>query len=123
MPDGGDFVLEDAFAVLPVGETLSLRVGQFVNPVSAEGTTFGGFNLAVDRSLAAATLGSPARVQGVTAPINPAESGTMRAEVGITDGSGSANSSFFSDDADLAVEAAPSSCSAATGRTSRTSPP
>ncbi len=103
VPNGGDFVLEDAFGVLPVGEALSLRVGQFINPVSAEGTTFGGFNLAVDRSLAAATLGSPARVQGVTALINPKNNGSLRAEIGITDGSGSANSAFFSDDADLAV--------------------
>ncbi len=103
VPDGGDFVLEDAFAVLPIGETLAVRAGQFVNPISAEGTTFGGFNLAVDRSLAAATLGSFARVQGVTVLLRPTDGGNLRGEAGITDGSGSANSAFFSDDADLAV--------------------
>ncbi|MEM7806606.1 MAG: hypothetical protein AAF561_00675 [Planctomycetota bacterium] len=94
VPDGGDFTLEDAFVVLPLSEDIAIRGGQFLNPVSAERTTFGGFNLAVDRSLASDVLGAGGYVQGVTAVLTPQGVQNIRGEVGITDGLGSGNTSF-----------------------------
>lgn len=94
IPNGGDFTLEDAFIVVPISDDFAIRGGQFLNPVSSERTTFGGFNLAVDRSLASDVLGAGGYVQGVTAVITPADMPNIRGEFGITDGLGSGNTPF-----------------------------
>jgi hypothetical protein len=101
VPNGGTFVMEDAYVLLPVGDSMAVRVGQFQNPVSRERTMLGGYNLAVERSLAAESFGAGGRVQGVSLVYVPGDEPRLRGEVGITDGQGSANTPVFDTESDL----------------------
>ena len=93
--DGGELILEDFFIVVPVLDSAALRVGQFLTPYSLEGTTFAGYNLGVSGSLAGLFFaGSNSRLQGISIVETLPNLPDFRAEVALTDGDGSANTTF-----------------------------
>jgi hypothetical protein len=97
----GGFELLDAWAAWRQNDNIGMRVGQFKDPLTQEGLMYSGRTLVSERSLAYAVLADSGRVQGASLLFAPSD--TMRGEVAIHDGFGSANTQFLDSDTHIGV--------------------
>jgi hypothetical protein len=98
---GGAFVLEDAYATYRLSDTcpISLKAGQFEDPTWHEGIVDDAHQMAMDRSLLNALIGSTFGTQGFTTDRVEGvgivyKDKALRSEVDLTDGFNSANAPF-----------------------------
>ena len=100
--DGGDAILEDAYADWEISEDLTLRIGQFKTQLIREENVSSSRQLASDRSVVNESLNMD-RSQGIEAHFG---GDSWRGAVGFTDGLDTANTTFSSSaEADWALNA------------------